>query len=319
MDDCFREKEATPRRIKPTIIKAFQLFIPPSATPRYIKADLLILSSTLIATSGWIFSLKALQGLPPLLFMGIRFLAAGLLISLPALFHPDRNWCRSILSAILPGFLLGLAMMLWILGLRLSSNIGVGAFICSLGNILAPLVGRVVLGWKLPRSTQAALVLSAIGMAFLFLKNGQAGTLDLGDTLFLVSAIANAFYLVFNTRLTARTPILTLTAVQLLVTGLLSLAASTAFETWPATGSVPPATLGWVAASILFATSLRFFLQVSGQSAAPITHTALMMCLEPVWTTLVAAIWLSASMQPLQAVGCGLIFIALIVNGRRRA
>jgi hypothetical protein len=36
-----------------------------------VKADLLLLVVTLLAAAGWMFSKEALQGLPPLLFIGV--------------------------------------------------------------------------------------------------------------------------------------------------------------------------------------------------------------------------------------------------------
>jgi hypothetical protein len=48
------------------------------ATDHHLKADALLLLVTLIAVVGWVFSKGALQGLPPLLFMGVQFLLAGL-------------------------------------------------------------------------------------------------------------------------------------------------------------------------------------------------------------------------------------------------
>jgi drug/metabolite transporter (DMT)-like permease len=279
------------------------------------KADLYILASTLAATSGWIFSLKALEGLPPLLFIGVRFvIAAGLVAAVAAAWDP-RPGRSAFAGAGLTGALLGLAMAFWILGLQHSDNIGVGAFICSLGNIAAPLAGRLLKGWQLPTATKRALPLATIGMAFLFL-NGGSFAVSAADAFFLASALASALYFVWTTEQAGRLPVLTLTALQLAVAGLVSLALSLAAEPWP-TALPGAATLGWLAASVLIGTSLRFFLQVSGQGAAPLSHVALMMCLEPLWTTLVAAIWLATTFSLMQGLGCGLILVALVVNGRQ--
>ena len=59
---------------------------------------------------------------------------------------------------------------------------------------------------------------------------------------------------------------------------------------------------------------LRFLLQLLGQSLTTPSHAALIMMLEPVWTALAAAWWFGETMSALQLVGCGLIFMALVVS-----
>ena len=44
------------------------------------QADALLLLVTALAAGGWIFSKEALAGMPPLLFIGTRFLLAGLIL-----------------------------------------------------------------------------------------------------------------------------------------------------------------------------------------------------------------------------------------------
>jgi len=50
--------------------------------PQYLKSDLLMLLASLLAAISWIFSKEVLLGLEPILFMGCRFMLAGLLIAL---------------------------------------------------------------------------------------------------------------------------------------------------------------------------------------------------------------------------------------------
>ena len=45
-----------------------------------LKADLILVGATLVAAAGWIFSKESLAGLPPLLFVGVRFLLAGVVL-----------------------------------------------------------------------------------------------------------------------------------------------------------------------------------------------------------------------------------------------
>ena len=88
--------------------------------------------------------------------------------------------------------------------------------------------------------------------------------------------------------------------------------ASSLLETWPS--AISGNVIGWLLASILIATSLRFSLQTYGQGLAPVSHAALIMVLEPVWTTLAASFWFEESMAAAQMTGCGLIFSALLIS-----
>ena len=67
------------------------------ATGQRFEADLLLTLTTLIAAAGWIFSKEALAGMPPLIFIGLRFLIAGLVLaafSLPQLRALDARGLR---------------------------------------------------------------------------------------------------------------------------------------------------------------------------------------------------------------------------------
>lgn len=275
------------------------------------KSSGLMIVATVLAALGWLFSLKAIDGLPPMFFIGIRFLVAGLIVAGVGFAETRRFDLGDLAVAAIPGVFMAASMILWIQGLRHADNLGVSSFISSLGNILAPVTGRVLYRWRVPGSTWVAGATSLVGMGFLFLESGFVPSV--ADWFFLGSALASSLSFVFNTRYAATMPVLTLTAVQLMVTGGASLIASSQAEVWPAVtpGAV---TLGWLAASILLATSLRFFLQLKAQSLAPIGHTAILMCLEPVWTTLIAAEWLGTGMSGRQTIGCSLIFAALLIN-----
>ena len=105
---------------------------------------------------------------------------------------------------------------------------------------------------------------------------------------------------------------LPLTAIQLITVGIITFCLSLATETWPSQITLP--ITGWVLASALIATSLRFIVQTHAQSLTPASHAALILTIEPVWTALLAGIWLGETMTLWQIVGCCFIFAALIIS-----
>ena len=126
-----------------------------------LQADGVLVLVTLLASSGWLFSYHALSGMPPLLFIGVRFLSAGLLLG---------AWGRSEFSSLrsdwlalrlctYTGLVLSAAMICWVLGLHFTTALGVGAFISSLGVIIAPLMARQMAKPRIPAAIAARLAL----------------------------------------------------------------------------------------------------------------------------------------------------------------
>ncbi len=275
-----------------------------------LRADLLLLGVTLLAAAGWLFSRQAIRGLPPLLFIGARFALAGLVLAALApreLLALDR---RSLRRAVFTGLAFGVTMLLWVLGLSHTTQLGIGAFINSTAVVLVPVVGRLFFRIQVARRTWAALAVGAVGLGLLSSRSGfRPATSDL---FYVGAALASALHFNLNSRYSGRMPALALTAVQLGVVGVMGVPLSALLEPWPRAVGVP--ILGWVAASVLLSTSLRFLLLVRAQSVAPVGHAALIMALEPVWTAAAAALLLGERMALPQLLGCGLIVAALLLN-----
>ena len=277
-----------------------------------LKADALMVVVTILAALGWMFSHHALEGLPPLLFIGIRFLCGGLILAS----FGYREVATVISNAsdfrqcAQTGLVLSAAMMCWITGLRLTTAMGPGAFISSLGVIIAPIMAGVLFRARITLSTWSAALVATVGMGCLALQPGM--TVHAADLFFLASALGFSVQFNLNSRFAGKIPVLPLTAIQLSVVGLVSLTSSTVFEEWP--GQVSIETWLWVVTSVLVATCLRFYLQVSGQGRTPLSHAAFIMTLEPVWTALLALIWLGERMRPMQVLGSALILCALVIS-----
>jgi drug/metabolite transporter (DMT)-like permease len=247
-----------------------------------------------------------------LLFVGIRFLSAGLILAAfggRAIFslRGDFSVLRQCFST---GIVLGAAMMSWILGLHFTTALGVGAFITSLGAIIAPIMAGMLFRARIARSTWVAAFVATVGMACLGLQKGMA--VRLADLFFFGSAIGFSIQINLNSRFAGKIPVLPLAAIQLAVVGLVSLAASAMVEDWPA--HVDAETVMWLSMSVLSATCLRFYFQIWAQGRTPLNHAAFIMTLEPVWAALFAMIWLGERMRPTQLLGCGLILCALLIS-----
>ena len=186
-------------------------------------------------------------------------------------------------------------VILWILAISIGGQLGEGSFIMSLSVLMAPIVGwfffrerRLVIFWL-------SLPIAIVGLAFLSLSNGWH--LNVNQLWFLISALAQAIFFVFNSRLVQKIAILPLICVQMLCTG---------------TSSISLITLIWLIVSIVIATILRFALQFVGQKYVPVCNAAIIMILELVFTTLVGVIVYLEPMPWTKWVGCFLILISLL-------
>ena len=273
------------------------------------KSDCILVCVTLLAAAGWIFSKEALSGLPPLFFIGSRFLIAGLVLTAFGWRPLSRLGRRGLLRTALVGLSFGVAMIFWILGLHYANHIGVWAFITSLGVILVPVVA-LFFGDTPSKAIWQSLPFAIAGLAALSLDSHFV--IGFGEFCFLLSAIFFAFTFNLNSRAAAKTSPIALAAIQLIVVGLVALPVSYVSESWAF--DVSTSIWGWFFASIFIATSLRFFMQTWAQSLSTASNAAVIMTLEPVWTAMLAALWFGETMSFMQLLGCLLIFSALLVS-----
>ena len=293
------------------------------------QSDLLLIVVTLIAAISWMFSKEAIALMPPLLFMGLRFLLAAAFLACIGTKKLRQLTREHIVRSARVGIIFGGAMLFWVLGLAHGESMGEGAFLTSLGVLLVPIVARIFFAEPMPRSTWLALPIALIGVALLSLAHGFR--VSSGQALYVVAAIGIAIYFTLNTRtatvsisqvsgqrsaveLSAVDP-LALTIIALTSVGLVALGASFFSEPWTAVAvQWSPSLFGWIVASAVIGTAGRFWLQTYAQSLTTQTIGAVILILEPIWVALFAAVRIAETLDVLQWLGCLVIFLALLVN-----
>ena len=296
---------------------------------RETQSDVLLIAVTVIAAISWMFSKEAIALMPPLLFMGLRFLLAAAFLACLGHKALRRLSMAHVLRSARVGLVFGVGMLFWVLGLAHSDSMGEGAFLISLGALLVPFVARVCFTEPVPRSTWVALPFALMGVGLLSLSHGFS--ISSGQVFYVIAALALAGFFILNTRaatattrlaskhraavpLTAVDP-LALTIVALTSAGTVMLLVSMVTESWQA-GAVQwsPTLVGWLVASASVGTAARFWLQTYAQSLTTQTSGAVMLILEPIWVALFAAAWFDETLMMLQWLGCSMIFFALLVN-----
>lgn len=125
---------------------------------------------------------------------------------------------------------------------------------------------------------------------------------------FLLTALVQSIWFCYTSRCAREVPLIPLTTVQLAITGIVGLTISAAVERWDQPMTLP--TLGWLVASIVIATSLRFGLQMKGQKYAAVASAAIIMVLEPLLTVIAAALWYGEQLPLQKIIGGVLILVA---------
>ena len=271
---------------------------------------MLLLLVTVLAAISWMFSKEALNGFPPLLFIGVRFLMAGLLLAIPGYKALRTINASQWKASTAVGLLFGVAMSTWIMGLFNATHLGEGSFITSLAVVLVPLISWLFFRDRISRASWIAQALAFSGLALLSLQHGFRP--ELSQVLFFISALLLSLTFILNGRAACHIPALALSAIQLSLVGIVALVISAGVETWPSvwTGDM----WLWLLLSVTVGTAARFFIQTYAQGMTTPSHAAVIMIIEPVWTATFAAFWFGERMEISQVFGCGLIFLALIVN-----
>ncbi|MGL4891890.1 MAG: DMT family transporter [Aeromonas veronii] len=271
---------------------------------------LLMVLVTLLAAAGWLFSKEAIRELPPAAFIGSRFLLAALLLLPLAWLREPPPTRAQLVRATGCGTLLGASLLLWVTAISQSDALGSGAFIMSVATLMAPLAAWGAFRAKPGRHYWLTLPIAIAGL--LLLSSSTHWGVSLSLFWFLAAATTLGIQLAVHRHFAQSIAPTWLTCIQLAMTGLLGTLLSLLTEQWPEAG-VSHGIWGWFAASVLIATTLRYWLLTHALSKMTTAHAALMMLLEPVWTLLLSTLFYSEPLGGAKLAGAGLVLGALVL------
>lgn len=259
--------------------------------------------AALLFGSTFVIIKEAVATLPPLAFVGWRFLLGGAVLVILGPPRGRRLWRDGLIA----GSLLCAGYALQTVGLAHTSASNSG-LITGLYVVLTPLAAALV-ARRLPGlliTIGASLAFG--GLALLALHDGFH--LRYGDLLTVGCAATYAAHIVYLSRVATRHRVVPFTAVQLLVTAAGGLAASALFEGLP----LPPAAT-WPALLItgLAVSAGAFLLQVWSQTVIGPARTAIILALEPAIAAAVAAVALGERLTGRGWTGAVLILAGIYV------
>jgi len=259
------------------------------------------------AVWGWTFVLvrDAVSAWGVMDFLAVRFAIAAA-VMLP--FWGRRLTRRTLTTGLWIGAILagGYTLQTWGLTLTTATNAGL---ITGLFVVLAPVADRVIYGTRISRLAVAAVVLSLAGMVLL---TGQTpSTVAMGDLLVLACAVAFGVHIAVLSRHSPEHDPAVLATAQMSALALIFLIL------WPVTGrpAVPPGEV-WFALLLtgVVASAVAYAIQTFAQQHLSTARTAVILTLEPVFAGFFGYALAGERLGPLQWVGAGLIFGALVLS-----
>jgi drug/metabolite transporter (DMT)-like permease len=273
---------------------------------RQLKAELALTGVVAIWGATFVLVKSALDDASTILFLGIRFTAAAILLAFVYRKHLRRGpWWPGIGAAVL--LFAGYATQT--MGLRLTTAAKTG-FITGLGVVLVPLICTFVYRvWPHPSELLGMLTATA-GMGLLTL-DGDSGAIAPGDLLVLACAVLFAGHTVWLAHFSRSGNFERISVIQIAGSAVLGLAFAPVLER-PYLIQTPRL---WIAIAVtaVFATAVAFTVLAWAQQYTTPTRTALIYSLEPVvaWAT---AYWVAGEvLSPRAIVGAVLILAGILV------
>jgi drug/metabolite transporter (DMT)-like permease len=242
----------------------------------------------------------AVATLPPLAFVGWRFLLGAAVLFAIARPRAARTWREGTIAGLF--LFAGYALQTQGLTTSTASNSGL---ITGLYVVITPLAASA-LARRMPRPLVVIGALIAFG-GFAALTLAAGFRVRSGDLYTVGCAFAYAGHIVYLSRRALHHGVIAFTAVQLLVTAILGLTFSAIIE-----GLQAPGRATWTAVVVtgVAVSAGAFFLQVWSQTVVGPARTAIVLALEPAFAAATAAIVLGERLG-----GRGLLGAALILAG----
>jgi len=265
-----------------------------------------------------------LSDISSMLFIGLRFLFASLVI-LPFAFNKLRKLSRTqIVMGFILGFLLFIGFALQTVGLKYTTASKSG-FVTGTVVMFIPLF-QFLMEKKKPSVAQlVGSFIVLIGLIFLSVSGTSinnffmelGGNFNLGDFLTLICAISYAVYIIYLDMTSRKIDLISLVFLQVSVTSLLAFIFSSFLSVINFEAIKFKYTqellFGLLYTSIL-ATVLTTFLQTKYQKEVSPTNAGIIFSFEPVFAAIIAVIFLGDIISGFSATGCILIFTGLVIS-----
>ena len=287
-------------------------------------ANLLLLCAGAIWGMGFVAQQTAMDDIGPMLFIALRFLLAGFAVAPFAYAEMKRKNITSMPGEIIrfkgSFFLVGLAFFLGMafqqVGL-IGTSVTNAGFLTALYVIMVPIIMVSVLRVAQPFIIWPASILALVGIYLL--SGGDLASLNSGDILIIICALFWAAHVILTGRIGQKTDLpVTMATLQFFVTSFLAFLSFGLASALGLGENLPSSTqligaLPEILFAGLIAGGLGFTLQAVGQRYTSESAAAVLISTESLFAALFGAMFLGERLQHLGYIGCGLIFVAILM------
>lgn len=282
-------------------------------------ANVLLLFVGAIWGMAFIAQQTAMEDMPAILFIGLRFLLAAAVVAPLAVresYKVDEPTSKKIVfRSVVLGLVFFTAMCCQQLGL-LGTTVTNAGFLTALYVVMVPIGLLIVFHQRQPTAVWGASLVSILGI--FLLSGGSLSGISWGDWLVVVCAVFWAVHVILVGRFASETkrPI-TMATIQFFVCGVVALAAHIVcgLAGWVKLGLTAEvffAALPEILYAGALAGGLAFTLQIIAQQHTSPSIAAILMGSESLFAAIFGAIILGDRLKPIGYLGCALIFAAVL-------
>lgn len=280
--------------------------------------NLMLLLAAMIWGAAFVAQTEAMKYTQPFTFQATRFFLGGIVL-LPVIAIMDKKGNAKkpvtkdqkkyqLFAGIICGLILFAACSPQQLGLMLDIPAGKSGFITSLYIILVPVFGLFMK--KRPQPWVWGSVVLALFGLYMLCGMGTF-SLNLGEGLTLICAVAFSFHIIFIDHVSAKVDGVRLSCMQFFVCGIISLAVAFAIEA-PTFSSLLSCWLP-IAYTGIFSSGVAYTLQILGQSRTEPATASLLMSLESVFSAIFGWLLISQTLSVIELIGCALVFAGVVI------
>ncbi len=275
----------------------------------------LVIFAAIIWGYGFVAMKVVVDVVPTTWLLGIRFVAAGILL-LAVLWRRLRtSLSRDVfLAAVVLAALDLSAYMTQTFGLIYTTP-GINAFLTATYVVVVPL-----LWWVFERKRPSifnigAAVIVVAGIWFVSVSStGEMLSMGLGEGLTLICAVLFGIHLVAVSRFSRKHDVLLLTGLQFLIEGVIACLLGASFEPLPALSAFDFEVVANMVFLIVFASVLCFGIQNVAVAHVPPTQVSLFLSLESVFGVVFSVLLYGEKLTVRLILGFALIFIGIVVS-----
>jgi drug/metabolite transporter (DMT)-like permease len=275
-------------------------------------ADIILLGVSMVWGGTFPLIKVALRDSSPYAFLSLRFLIATLILAI--VFRKEvAAASRDTLKA---GFLIGLFVFIGYItqtvGLQYTDASKSG-FITGLYVVFTPILAYPILKATLSRKLVLAVLLASTGLFLLSGISPKDLSMNYGDSLTLVCAVAYAFSVVLISKYTKKHSISVLATAQVFTTWIFCTLSWARIDSF----SLPTSTTAWGAVffTAVFATALAFLGQNYAQKHTTATKAAIIFTAEPIFAWIFSFATLGETLSQEGAIGAALIVVGMLLSG----